>query len=728
MRATWVGDAVYAAGQQFATECLRVDGSLFTPGARIWQSSVIDDFYGRFVVNANLGTGSFMEKLEAQLEGASDETIQLAAEALFFNYLCEDDTGPEHKRKIVETVLGLMNEPALVPPELQATYPNGIARIGLAKTQKWQQIAFLLEFARAWKDLEPDRRDALLGDAAAFGGFVHQVPKHSASVQIEGLLHLVFPDEFEPVVSPNAKRRIVEAFADYLDGTEADVDAQLASIRSYLSEDYGEGFSFYDEPVTALWGGGKSPVGPTGAWLVRGANAYGSNIIPRWLEEGFVSIAHDDEGEIEPSATLPEIIEALSRHTGQPVANLRNGAVSTLRFLSKMSLDDLVLTIDPDDLVYIGRVTGDPEWVTGDTAGTARRRSVTWLNVDSPASRGDLTEAVRRLLRQNTVIDLSAVADDIAALVQEDDGGSRARGDERIANEDRDLRVEIAPVSPSLADELLLDMPWLQEIVDLLNEKRQVVFYGPPGTGKTYVAQALAKHAVGGQQYDLVQFHPAYSYEDFFEGFRPKLDAGGIEFELRPGPLRRLADQARLAPEHPHVLVIDEINRGNIAKIFGELYFLLEYRDRSMTVQYGNEQFSLPDNLFVIGTMNTADRSIALVDSALRRRFYFVGFLPSEEPLRSLLGKWLEREGHPEDAAEYLQALNEALTRVDANDETSIGPSYFITRDGPPDLDRIWRHAIAPLLEERFYGARSADEIRQEFAPEALVLDSEDYA
>jgi 5-methylcytosine-specific restriction protein B len=725
MRASWVGEAAYAAGARFIGECLQADGSLFTPGARVWQSSAIEDFYDRFVVNADVGTGSFMEKLEAQLEGASDETIQLAAEAIFFNYLCENDTGPVHKRKTVQTVLGLMDEPALVPAELEATYPHGIARIGLAKTQKWQQIAFLLEFARSWKALEPDRRDAILAEVSSFREFVHEVPTHSASVQIEGLLHLVFPDEFEPVVSPKVKLKIVQAFADYLDGTEPDVDAQLASIRSYLSKDYGEGFGFYEESLTALWGGGKRSVGQTGAWLVRGANAYDSNIIPRWLDEGFVSIAHDDEGEIEPSATLAEIIEVFSQHTGKPATNLRNGAVSTLRFLSKMSLGDLVLTIDSDDLVYIGRVTGDPEWVRGDAAGTARRRTVNWLNVDAPASRGELPEGVRRLLRQNTVIDLSAVVEDIAALVEEDDEGSGSVG---VALEDGDLRVEIGPVSASLADELLLDRAWLQEIVDLLNEKRQVVFYGPPGTGKTYVAQALAKHAVGGEEYDLVQFHPAYSYEDFFEGFRPKLDAGEIEFELRPGPLRRLADQARDSPERPHILVIDEINRGNIAKIFGELYFLLEYRDRSITVQYGNEQFSLPDNFFVIGTMNTADRSIALVDSALRRRFYFVAFLPSDEPLRSLLGKWLVREGHPEEAAEYLQALNEALARVDANDETSIGPSYFITRDGPPDLDRIWRHAIAPLLEERFYGARSADEIRQEFAPEALVLDPEDYA
>jgi MoxR-like ATPase len=286
--------------------------------------------------------------------------------------------------------------------------------------------------------------------------------------------------------------------------------------------------------------------------------------------------------------------------------------------------------------------------------------------------------------------------------------------------------VQISPLSAEQTEDLLLTQEWLAEIVDLLNEKRQAVFYGPPGTGKTFVAQELAKHvqAQGGTA-ELVQFHPAYSYEDFFEGYRPRLGtANGVEFELRPGPLRRIADAARDASDRPHLLVIDEINRGNIAKIFGELYFLLEYRDRAIRLQYSPEsRFRLPDNLFVIGTMNTADRSIALVDSALRRRFYFVSFLPRDEPLRFVLRRWLERKGHASAAADYLDALNAALaTTAGADEELAIGPSYFITRGGgPPDLDRVWRHAILPLLEERFFGARRAADIENEFSPRALL-------
>ncbi len=281
---------------------------------------------------------------------------------------------------------------------------------------------------------------------------------------------------------------------------------------------------------------------------------------------------------------------------------------------------------------------------------------------------------------------------------------------------------------PSATDELARSMylprAWLQEAVDLLHEKRQVIFYGPPGTGKTFVAQALGEHVrAAGGDWQLVQFHPAYSYEDFFEGYRPSKpeDDGALQFDLQRGPLRLLAEQAASNPDTPYLLVIDEINRGNIAKIFGELYFLLEYRDRPIRLQYSPDQpFELPENLFLIGTMNTSDRSIALVDSALRRRFYFYPFLPLESPVRDVLGAWLEENGYEDEPARLLDTLNVALHEALPNDDFAFGPSYFMPRDGPPDLERVWRYAIHPLLEERFYGARQSAELEHDFGLAAM--------
>ena len=198
-----------------------------------------------------------------------------------------------------------------------------------------------------------------------------------------------------------------------------------------------------------------------------------------------------------------------------------------------------------------------------------------------------------------------------------------------------------------LARELSLrPVEYLSRIERLLRHRRQVIFYGPPGTGKTYVARKLAAHLAGDSgKVELVQFHPSYAYEDFVEGYRPaRLEDGAAGFDLREGPLKQIARRAGKAPDATFVLIIDEINRGNLSKVLGELYFLLEYRKEEITLQYSDECFSLPPNLLIIGTMNTADRSIALVDSALRRRFHFAPFFPDEAPVEGLLARWLENK------------------------------------------------------------------------------------
>lgn len=261
-----------------------------------------------------------------------------------------------------------------------------------------------------------------------------------------------------------------------------------------------------------------------------------------------------------------------------------------------------------------------------------------------------------------------------------------------------------------LADQLYLPVDFLQEINDLLAEKKQVIFQGPPGTGKTFVARELAQFLAGGADHanrvTLVQFHPSYAYEDFVQGFRPTPAAEGqVGFTLRDGPLLRAAERARQDPDAKHYLIIDEINRGNLAAVFGELYFLLEYRGEKMKLQYSETDFALPENLFILGTMNTADRSIALVDLALRRRFYFVEFRPDEEPVNGVLRRWLGKNAPGmEWVAEVVDLANRLLKDSDAAN-AALGPSYFMQDDLTEDkVALIWRHSILPYLEERLYG------------------------
>ena len=266
------------------------------------------------------------------------------------------------------------------------------------------------------------------------------------------------------------------------------------------------------------------------------------------------------------------------------------------------------------------------------------------------------------------------------------------------------VRAPFTRVNSQLATALHLPASWLQDTLDLIERRKQVILYGPPGTGKTFLAQALSKHVTEGTDGEttIVQFHPTYSYEDFFEGFRPVAngESGNLAFTLRKGPLRRLADAAAANPEANYFLVIDEINRGNIAKVFGELYFLLEYRDSEISLLYSDEPFTLPSNIFVIGTMNTADRSIAMLDAAMRRRFAFVELHPEREPVQDVLSRWVVTKGLQDDRADLLTRLNAQIQDHDAK----VGPSFLMRDLAGTGLQDVWRYEILPLLAEHHYG------------------------
>ena len=303
--------------------------------------------------------------------------------------------------------------------------------------------------------------------------------------------------------------------------------------------------------------------------------------------------------------------------------------------------------------------------------------------------------------------DLYGMASFLYWLMKEEDGRD-------IAGPSNDDPGTGEPDLAGLADRLLIGEAFLTDIVKLLEDKGQVILYGPPGTGKTHLAQELAQElAPEESRWTLVQFHPSTSYEDFFEGYRPAGtgDDGGIRYELTPGPLARMAERARQAPEQRHIMVIDEINRGNLPRVLGELLFLLEYRNqRAQTLYRPDEPFSLPKNLWFIGTMNTADRSIALVDAALRRRFHFVPFFPNRDPITGLLGRWLKREEQPAWVGRLVNAVNDGLRRDLEGDHLLLGPSHFMKDYGStPDLQRerlrrIWEYNIEPFIEDQFFG------------------------
>ena len=238
----------------------------------------------------------------------------------------------------------------------------------------------------------------------------------------------------------------------------------------------------------------------------------------------------------------------------------------------------------------------------------------------------------------------------------------------------------------------------LQYWIDAIHRKKQAVFYGPPGTGKTFVAQELSKHMLGGGNgiAELVQFHPAYEYEDFMTGIRPRTtEAGGLSYDQVPGRFLQFCQEAK-KKSGLCVLIIDEINRANLSRVFGELMYLLEYRESEIPLA-GGVKLRIPDNVRLIGTMNTADRSIALVDHALRRRFAFLELRPNYDALASY------HETSKYDVQPLISVLQDLNRQID-DKNYEVGISFFIDDDLELNLPSIWQLEIEPYLEEFFLG------------------------
>jgi uncharacterized protein (DUF2461 family) len=255
---------------------------------------------------------------------------------------------------------------------------------------------------------------------------------------------------------------------------------------------------------------------------------------------------------------------------------------------------------------------------------------------------------------------------------------------------------------------------WLKQTRELLALKKQLILQGVPGTGKTHVARCLARLLTDGdpEAIRVVQFHPSFSYEEFIEGIKVRSVAiegesrSEVSYPVEPGVLSAFAARATAHPGQAHVLILDEINRGNLPRIFGECLYLLEYRDQAVELPYSRRTFQLPKNLYLIGTMNPADRSIAPLDQALRRRFSFVELAPDIEVLTA----WLA--AHPPAAGpafasrvvHLFRRLNERLHQ-ELGLTAQIGHSHFMV----PALDEarlhlIWTHHIRPLLDELYAG------------------------
>ncbi|KFU75796.1 5-methylcytosine-specific restriction enzyme B [Amycolatopsis lurida] len=713
-------ELIKEAARAILEPALSDGSSAIDPEVKAWLPEVARDLHVRIVRPPDAGAGSFREKLKVQLRGTSRATHLLAAELMYLHVLPLTNVRPAVKLDRITEVLSWLTPPPPLPEPLRLALDTPGAFSGGTgfNVQIWRQIGWLLEFVQHWWALRDDVRTEAFSDPWKFRTAVASMVTDQPGIR-NSLLYLAFPDTFLPIVSQDNKRSIRDAFSHFLglpSGQDPlSVDRDLFAIHQiHTKQD--ENANYYREPYVSQWR--KLAGNGARAWLIRPRDG-GRELLEQWLDSGFVSIAGPRFGELAGEPSRADVHAAVEENY-QHLDYVQRLSLTTdyHSFLRVLKADDHVIAVD-GDRVYFGVVTGGARY--SDEPTPRLTCPVAWPSEDGITFEGGEPFS-KHATHQGVVVDITAALDSIKEYTRSLVGSEEPERDQHSTSP---RSRTLPPPSDGLISRVHGDRGWLQDVIELLEDRRQIVLYGPPGTGKTYIARELAHHLTGADAVRVVQFHPSYAYEDFFEGYRPaKAQDGFVGFELQPGPLRQIVAEALTEPHRPYVLIVDEINRANLAKVFGELYYLLEYRGETVRLQYSpQESFCLPHNLYFIGTMNTADRSIALVDTALRRRFAFVELHPDDIPVRDLLRRWLAVRGKTgDDRPGLLAALNAEIG--DEDRDFKIGPAYLMTPDAEraDGLRRIWEFSILPLLEEHYYGRLDRQEVRSRFGLDAIRL------
>jgi len=746
------------AAFEWRDKCLTGDGSFFSQ-KRLWTLSNVENFNKYFVENLIYeGEETFYQKLEIQLKDAPLETKQLAAEMMWVILLFPRKISPQKKAIDIKKIWDLSGEPLeQIYPDLEKTFAVGVGSTGQAYNNlRWAELVFFTKWLLTFKSLNQEERTQLLSDPWVFGNWLDGIDGSEKRQFRHIVLFLLFPDSFETMSSKNNKDLILKSFESEIgDGslkpniisTDSDwikKDKTILSIRNLLQSKDPSPVMFYESPYKERWLKDNKAEEDD----IPDQEIYSKKF---WLEKCDVKGRADREsGKYKLGDYLwsPQVSED-GKDIYVNMTKAKPGDV-VFHLIDRNEISGISIVNDFADETFI--CLPGTKWAG--QAGYAIPLKE-YIPLDPSINRDEIFSYKNELLKilednkglfYNKKLELNQgkyLTELPTELVQIFSKIYDKRAGKYLPHVLLDVPKTLIKESLSdMANEindfmkgLFLAPSEFSEILNSFRNKKNLILQGPPGSGKSFVAKRLAYALLGSKddsRIESIQFHQSYSYEDFMQGYRPKEEGEG--FNLKNGVFYRFCKKASQDLTRSYVFIIDEINRGNLSKIFGEVMLLIESDKRGpewgISLTYSNElspKFHIPPNLFILGMMNTADRSLAMVDYALRRRFAFKDIEPGI--LTTQFSEYLHGMDVEASVVSKIQLkIGELNKKIETSNDLGagfrIGHSFFVPNEKVLDSE-VWyrsviKNEIAPLLREYWFDKKKS-EVDQEI--EYLLVD-----